>query len=117
MDIEKLLDRKDKLLAEATALIAKGNVSQGMLKWPLASQEARMDRIRQRIETLTELKAEHARQIDSEIEMLSTELSQLGGKIEADRQTLEPDIRPTAPEPVKKAVAKGTRRGAQKKEP
>lgn len=107
MDIEKLIARQDKLLAEATALITKRNVSPSMLNRPIASQEARMGRIQQRIKTLQEMKAEHARQIDSEIEMLSTELSQLSKKIETDRKTLEPDTLRPASKPSKKSGAKG----------
>ncbi len=116
MDIEKLIERQDKLLAEATALITKRNISPSMLKRPIASQEARMGRIQQRIETLLEMKAEHARQIDSEIEMLSTELSQLRGKIETDRKTLEPDTPRTASAAPKKFGAKGKRKGGGKKQ-
>lgn len=111
MDIEKLIARQDKLLAEATALINKRNVSPSMLNWPIALQEARMGRLLQRIETLQKMKAEHARQIDYEIEMLSTELSQLREKIETDRKTLEPDTLRTVSEPPKKSRAKGKSKG------
>ncbi|MDR6929372.1 hypothetical protein AFK24_15530 [Pseudomonas syringae] len=111
MDIEKLIARQDKLLAEATALINKRNVSPSMLNWPIASQEARMGRLQQRIETLQKMKAEHARQIDSEIEMLSTELSQLSEKIETARRTLEPGTLRTSSEPSERSRAKGKRKG------
>ncbi|MGI8570696.1 MAG: hypothetical protein ACR2KT_17430 [Methylocella sp.] len=113
MDIEKLIKLQDKLLAEATALITKRNVPPSMLTRPIASQEARMDRLKQRIETLNAMKEEQTRQIDSEIETLSTELSQLTEKIEADRKTLQPYAmrRESEPEPDAKAPGRGKKKG------
>lgn len=115
MDIEKLIERQDKLLAEATALIARRGVPASMLNRPVAAHGARMARIEQRMETLREMKAEHARQIDSEIEMLAAELLQLRERIDTDRKTFAPDIKPTADEPPKAPGAGEKRKVAKKK--
>jgi chromosome segregation ATPase len=107
MDIAKLLKRQDALVAEMEKAVAAAGVPAGALSRPVEIQEARAERIKERIAALEEAKSDHARQVDLEISDLKDELKGLDARIRADRDRLASALKtPKAPPAKASAPAK-----------
>lgn len=101
MDIAELLKRQNALVAEMEKAVQAAGIPAGALSRPLEIQEARAERIKERIAALEKAKSDHTRQVDLEIGDLKAELESLNARIKADRERLAPVLKTPRATPAK----------------
>ncbi len=88
MDLEKLIQQRDRIVAEADKLLkARGADSSALLR-PIELQEAQAARVEERIAGLETRRSELAAAIDAELKELRKDLDARRRKIERDSKEL-----------------------------
>ena len=93
MDIAKLIERQQAVLAEAGALLRKGDTPAALLGRPLALHAAHTERIAARITALEVEKTNFSARIDDEIKALKSELKGVEERIALERKNFEPALK------------------------
>lgn len=106
MDFAKLIEQRDKFIADATAALERRCIDPAAIKDPVDVQQEQASRVRQRIESLESRKAEIIASADTEIAALKGDLQAREQKIEADRK--QQNIAAAAPSVDKASDAKAT---------
>jgi outer membrane biosynthesis protein TonB len=86
VDLAKLIERRDQLIADATAMLEGSGAGATLL--PVELQQAQVERVEQRIGSLELRRAELVRSIDAELEELNSELAARRDRIEAHSQEM-----------------------------
>ena len=101
MDIAKLIERQQAVLAEAAGVVRKGGTPAALLARPLALHAANADRIGARIAALEGEKKAVTARIDDEIKALKGELKGVEERIAIERQNFAPALKASDAVPVK----------------
>lgn len=106
MDIAKLIERQQAMLAEAGELVRKGGTPAALLARPLALHAAHADRIAARIAALEVEKKDVTARIDDEIMALKGELKGVEERIVLNRRNFAPAMKASDAAPVKPRAKK-----------
>ncbi len=88
MDLEKLIQQRDRIVAEADKLLKARGADPSALLRPIELQEAQAARVEERIASLETRRSELAAAIDAEIKELRKDLDARRRKIERDGKEL-----------------------------
>lgn len=112
MDLQKLVEQRDKLIADVTARLEARPAAGGPALPSVDVERAQAHRVEERIRSLEQRKAELVESIDAELQDLKVELDARTLKIAADSKNLEAAVSDEAPSPAPKAgkAAKATTR-------
>lgn len=105
MDLAKLIEQRDKLMADVTARLEAGGAGAGAAPPSVDVQQVQADRVEERIKGLEQRKADLVASIDAELKELKGELAMRTRKLAADRKAFEEVAKEAAAAPKGKEAA------------